>query len=135
MHVTMCPRLSLMYAIPLVFGLNTLNIPITLNTLITLIIPNTLITPIPHSKERACPKAHPQTTLNQLARYQTLGLLTSFFLYSQLVLSDSWHAPQRDGLRSCAIVFRSPEGQTISQCPCGTCHKTCAYFLWPPSHW
>ena len=70
MHVTMCPRLSLMYAIPtglwsLVFGLNTLNtlnIPNTLNTPNTLIILNTLITPIPHSKKRACPKAHPQST-------------------------------------------------------------------------
>ena len=71
----MCPRLSLMYAIPLVFGLwslvfglNTLIIP---NTLIILITPitlntpitqNTLIIPIPHSKKRACPKAHPQST-------------------------------------------------------------------------
>ena len=56
MHVTMCPRLFLMYAIPLVFGLNT---PITLNSLI---IPITLNIPIPHSKKRACPKAHPQIT-------------------------------------------------------------------------
>jgi hypothetical protein len=69
MHVKVCPRLSLMYAIPLVsalwslvFGPNTLN---TLNTLITLNTPitqNTLIIPIPHSKKRACPKAHPQST-------------------------------------------------------------------------
>ena len=56
MHVTMCPRLSLMYAIPLVFGPNTLN---TLNTPNTL---NTLIILIPYSKKRACPKAHPQIT-------------------------------------------------------------------------
>lgn len=65
MHVTMCPRLSLMYAMPLVSGLNTLIILIILNTLNTLITPNTLITlntPIPHSKKRACPKAHPQST-------------------------------------------------------------------------
>ena len=68
MHVTMCPRLSLMYAIPLVSGLNTPNTLITLIILIipiipiTLIIQNTLIIPIPYSKKRACPKAHPQST-------------------------------------------------------------------------
>ena len=62
MHVTMCPRLFLMYATPLVFGLNILNTLITQNTPITLIIPIPLNTSIPHSKKRACPKAHPQTT-------------------------------------------------------------------------
>jgi hypothetical protein len=41
MHVTMCPRLFLMYAIPLVFGLWSL--VSGLNTLNTLNTPNTLI--------------------------------------------------------------------------------------------
>jgi hypothetical protein len=50
MHVKVCPRLSLMYAIPqvfglwsLVFGLNTLNPPNPPNPL------------NPYSKKRACP--------------------------------------------------------------------------------
>ena len=63
MHVKVCPRLSLMYAIPLVFGLWSLVFGLnTLNTPNTLIIPITLNTPIPYSKKRVCPKAHPQST-------------------------------------------------------------------------
>ena len=83
MHVTMCPRLFLMYAIPLVSGLNTLNTqstPITLNTLNSLIIPITLNIMILHSKKEGMPESTPSNHLKPIPRYQALGPAYLVFL-------------------------------------------------------